>query len=93
MPAAGLCAGSGTGRAAREASAERGRQTGARGALAAAGGRRGARETRPSQAPDLRGPPPRERRTQPRLKLTLHGRRHPPHPGRSDSLDVKMNRT
>lgn len=41
-------------------------------------GRRGARETRPSQASGLRGPPLGELHTQPRLKLTLHGRRHPP---------------
>lgn len=57
----------------------------ARRAVAAAGGRRGARETRPSQASGLRGPPLSELHTQPRLKLTLHGRRL------GDSLDVKMD--
>ncbi|XP_032766125.1 protein PTHB1-like [Rattus rattus] len=60
---------------------------GAQRAFTAAGGRRGARETRPSQASGLQGPPLRELLTQPRLKLTLRGRRHL-QPRLSDYLDV-----
>lgn len=68
----------------------------ARRAFAATGGRRGARETRPSQASGLRGPPLGELHTQPRLKLTLHGRRHTPTPTRrlsrrKDGSEVKKD--
>lgn len=66
-------------------------QMGAQRAFTAAGERRGARETRPSQASGLQGPPFSELLTQPRLKLTLRGRRHL-QPRLSDSLDVRMDR-